>query len=180
MTLAIGIDVDGTTGLGTLVAADPTGPAESQPESGSGPHGRPGVPRSTLLPYGRPLTRGRGQPDVEREHSMSENESTEPTVEGVALVDIDGDGTVDAVTAIIDNGDTVTYVDVDGDGTVDAVIATAEDGTTVIAIDEDGDGSPDVLLIDEDGDGTIDVVATLDENGEVVEVAEVEKAADEA
>ncbi len=107
-----------------------------------------------------------------------EDAGTEPTVEAIALVDIDGDGTVDAVSALIDNGDTVTYVDVDGDGdgTIDAIITTAEDGSTVIGIDEDGDGTIDVLLIDEDGDGTVDAVATLDENGEIVDVALVEEA----
>ena len=61
---------------------------------------------------------------------MSDNEeaTAEPTVEAVALVDIDGDGIVDAVVTLEENGDTVTYVDVDGDGTIDAIISTTEDG----------------------------------------------------
>ena len=94
----------------------------------------------------------RGTPereDVGRLMSDNEAAATEPTVEAVALVDIDGDGTVDAV------------------------ITTTEGGETVIAIDEDGDGTPDVLLVDVDGDGTVDAIATLDENGEVVDVYEV-------
>ena len=76
--------------------------------------------------------------------------------------------------------DAVTLVDVDGDGTVDAVITTTESGETVIAIDEDGDGNADVLLVDVDGDGTIDAIATLDEDGEVVEVFEVVEESTEA
>ena len=118
----------------------------------------------------------RGTPqreDVGRLMSDNEAAATEPTVEAVALVDIDGDGVVDAVVTQDSAGETVSYVDVDGDGTVDVVIAESQDGSTVVAIDEDGDGTPDVLLVDVDGDGTIDAIATLDENGEVVDVYEV-------
>jgi len=48
------------------------------------------------------------------------------------------------------------------------------------AIDEDGDGTADVLLVDVDGDGTVDAIATLDEDGEVVEVFEVVEESTEA
>lgn len=74
----------------------------------------------------------------------------------------------------------VALVDIDGDGTVDAVITTTADGQTVVAVDEDGDGTADVLLVDVDGDGTVDAIATLDEDGEVVEVFEVVEESTEA
>lgn len=120
-----------------------------------------------------------GREDVDRLMTNNEDTTAEAQVEQVVLVDIDGDGTVDAVMVTETDGSSVTAIDVDGDGTVDAVITTTEDGQTVVAIDEDGDGTPDILLVDIDGDGTIDAVATLDENGEIVEVGMVEKS-DEA
>ncbi len=50
---------------------------------------------------------------------MSDNEAAavEPTVQAVALVDIDGDGTIDAVATLDENGEVVgiTAVDEDGD-----------------------------------------------------------------
>ena len=67
------------------------------------------------------------------------------------LIDVDGDGTVDAVRET-----TTAVVDVDGDGVPDIV-----QQTTTVAIDVDGDGVPDIVErttitgVDVDGDGTI-------------------------
>jgi len=136
----------------------------------------PAVPLVRTLPYGqRPeiVPRLRGTAEREDDSMSTNDEAVESAVEAVALVDIDGDGTVDAVVTVDEAGDSVTYIDVDGDGTIDVVIAESQDGGTVVAIDEDGDGTPDVLLVDVDGDGTVDAVATLDENGEIVDVYEV-------
>ena len=68
------------------------------------------------------------------------------------VVDIDGDGTIDAVRET-----TTTVIDVDGDGVPDIV-----QQTTTTAIDVDGDGVPDIVErttvtgVDVNGDGTID------------------------
>ena len=69
---------------------------------------------------------------------MSEStEAAEPMIEAVALVDIDGDGVVDAVVTQDSAGETVSYVDVDGDGTVDVVIAESSPRRFTLAV-----GSP--------------------------------------
>lgn len=68
------------------------------------------------------------------------------------LVDLDGDGVVDAVREV-----TTTVVDVDGDGVPDLV-----EQTTTVAYDGDGDGIPDIIEtttitgVDANRDGTID------------------------
>ena len=67
--------------------------------------------------------------------SDTENAAQEPVVEAVALVDIDGDGTIDAIVAVEDNGDTTTFVDVDGDGTVDAIATLDENGDIVEVVE---------------------------------------------
>ena len=51
------------------------------------------------------------------------------------VVDVDGDGTIDAMRET-----TTTVVDVDGDGIPDIV-----QQTTTVAIDVDGDGVPDIV-----------------------------------
>ena len=90
-----------------------------------------------------------------------DSEDAEEGVEFVA-VDMDGDGTADAVIASVDlddDGDAETVVigvDSDGDGEVDAVL-------TATAIDTDGDGEADTIIAtaDLDGDGEIDVVEVI-------------------
>src|SRR5262245_7132890 len=69
-----------------------------------------------------------------------------------AAIDIDGDGTIEAIRET-----TTTVVDVDGDGVPDIV-----QQTTTVAVDVDGDGVPDIVErttvtgIDMNRDGTID------------------------
>lgn len=79
-----------------------------------------------------------------------DNASIETTVE-TEYIDVDGDGTIDAVR------ETTTHlVDVDGDGTIDIV-----QQTTVTAVDVDGDGQADIIEsvtvtgVDVDGDGEL-------------------------
>jgi hypothetical protein len=68
------------------------------------------------------------------------------------LVDIDGDGVIDAVSEVV-----TTVADVDGDGVADVV-----EQTTTTAYDVDGDGVADVVEsttvtgVDVNRDGTID------------------------
>jgi hypothetical protein len=67
------------------------------------------------------------------------------------LVDVDGDGVIDAVTKT-----TTVVADVDGDGVADVI-----ERTTTTAYDVDGDGIADVIEsttitgVDDDGDGSI-------------------------
>jgi hypothetical protein len=68
------------------------------------------------------------------------------------IIDVDDDGTVDAVSET-----TTTVVDVDGDGVPDIV-----QRTTTVAVDVDGDGIPDIIErttitgVDANRDGVID------------------------
>jgi hypothetical protein len=66
------------------------------------------------------------------------------------LIDVDGDGVIDAVTKT-----TTVVADIDGDGVVDVV-----ERTTTTAYDVDGDGIADAIEsttvtgVDDDGDGS--------------------------
>mgnify|MGYP005816465201 CR=1 FL=1 len=104
--------------------------------------------------------------DYLTDDDLDEIDVTVDQIVDTEIVDVDGDGTGDAVTET-----TTTTIDVDGDGVADIV-----EVTTTTAYDLDGDGVPDLVEsatvtgVDVDGDGefsddeiTIDTTVAMSE-----------------
>ncbi|MFV8167691.1 pullulanase [Mycobacterium sp. 134] len=77
------------------------------------------------------------------ERAPGRQERSDPGIEGVPMVDFDGDGDTDD-----------RLIDVDGDGLADRVLAGG-----LAYVDVDGDGRWDMKLADTDGDGRADTVS---------------------
>ena len=97
------------------------------------------------------------------------------------LIDVDGDGVIDAVTET-----TTTVIDVDGDGVADIV-----QQTTTTAYDIDGDGEVDLVEsttvtgVDMDGDGEfgadeVEIDETIAVSEDLVDELEEAEAADDS
>ncbi|OBB29819.1 pullulanase [Mycolicibacterium peregrinum] len=77
------------------------------------------------------------------ERAIGGQERSDSGIDGVAVIDFDGDGATDD-----------RLIDVDGDGLADRVLAG-----NLAYVDTDGDGRWDMKLADTDGDGRADSVS---------------------